>query len=682
MKRFFSILMVLALVLVMMPAGAYADSPVIDSVGVSPSSPDVAKDSSKQFTAVVSGENGFDTTVSWSISGNHSSSTVISADGLLTIASDETAAVITVTATANGDNTKYGTAEVTVTASAAERLAAAEQAYLNLKAALEAVPKDYTALKTAYDVYVNCEVEYDELSSLPSDYSSVGMDASAVITFAEARAAFSADENSATAANLLNKADAVESSSRKGIVEAFFSDYDTIKARAQSVLPTYYINLDLSGYGDTDVSGAGYSWDAASKTLTLQGINVEKLYLPDLHTDDVQITVNSPEGIRNTVGELNICNTDSGGYALKTTVNFGGKGVLDAASLSGNGTICTVVISSDSVLNISDSMYFGMGGPSGGHLVVNGKFDYNGYDTLMLGSLNLGSSASCRIVSSSNVGLSIGKPDGAYDNSIVMAEEADLYISGPAGGISLRTSNQYTDEALKSVFRVPENYLPEGYAWSGKEIISGVYGYSLVQKTDSSKSFYVENLSGGYTDYVEGGLTPVDLKKSAGTTPNPNPNPNPNPPADTYVPIVNVYKITVEQTEGGHVSQSRFFVAEGADVDFTVTPDEGMEIADLLMNDVSVGPQAAYTYENVKSDLTVKAVFTEAAPPVEEVPAEPVEPEAPAEDPADGELTDEPAEEEPASGVPKTGDRGMLPYFAGLLAAAGGLMLLKRRAAN
>lgn len=63
-----------------------------------------------------------------------------------------------------------------------------------------------------------------------------------------------------------------------------------------------------------------------------------------------------------------------------------------------------------------------------------------------------------------------------------------------------------------------------------------------------------------------------------------------------------------KQTEGGTISganTARF----SQSVTFTVTPDEGYAIADVIVNGKSVGAVDAYTIKNIKSNTTVSATF-------------------------------------------------------------------------
>jgi hypothetical protein len=88
-------------------------APSITSVSVSPSSVTVVQGGTQQFTATVSGNNNPSQSVSWSVSGG-GSGTSINSSGLLTVAMQETATSLTVRATSTADTTKSGTAAVTV----------------------------------------------------------------------------------------------------------------------------------------------------------------------------------------------------------------------------------------------------------------------------------------------------------------------------------------------------------------------------------------------------------------------------------------------------------------------------------------------------------------------------------------------------------------------------------------
>ena len=87
--------------------------PTVTSVTVSPVTTNVNKGETQQFTATVTGTNGPEQTVTWTVSGG-GTGTSINANGLLTVAFGETSSSLTVKATSTVDTDKSGTAAVTV----------------------------------------------------------------------------------------------------------------------------------------------------------------------------------------------------------------------------------------------------------------------------------------------------------------------------------------------------------------------------------------------------------------------------------------------------------------------------------------------------------------------------------------------------------------------------------------
>ena len=96
----------------------FRSQPGVTSVTVAPDTATVAKGATQKFTAAVEGDEGVAQTVNWTVTGGAKAGTAITADGTLTVAADETAATLTVTATSTVDSTKKGTATVTVSSEA------------------------------------------------------------------------------------------------------------------------------------------------------------------------------------------------------------------------------------------------------------------------------------------------------------------------------------------------------------------------------------------------------------------------------------------------------------------------------------------------------------------------------------------------------------------------------------
>lgn len=94
------------------PGGTGAAS--VDAVSVIPGLTTVTAGNTQQFRESVTVQNGAAKTVTWSVEGNQSANTKISQAGLLTVAEDETAAILTVRATSTVDAAKFGKATVSV----------------------------------------------------------------------------------------------------------------------------------------------------------------------------------------------------------------------------------------------------------------------------------------------------------------------------------------------------------------------------------------------------------------------------------------------------------------------------------------------------------------------------------------------------------------------------------------
>ena len=88
----------------------------VTGVSVTPGSVALGHGDTQAFTADVTGINldAASSGVAWSVAGNQSSGTAIDSDGRLTVASDESAAALTVTATSICDNSKYALATVAI----------------------------------------------------------------------------------------------------------------------------------------------------------------------------------------------------------------------------------------------------------------------------------------------------------------------------------------------------------------------------------------------------------------------------------------------------------------------------------------------------------------------------------------------------------------------------------------
>lgn len=80
---------------------------------------------------------------------------------------------------------------------------------------------------------------------------------------------------------------------------------------------------------------------------------------------------------------------------------------------------------------------------------------------------------------------------------------------------------------------------------------------------------------------------------------------------------MSTYSITVAQTANGIISPaSAINIPQGSNRDFTITPDAGFQITNVLVDGTSIGAVSSYTFTNIISNHTITATFekTSAAP--------------------------------------------------------------------
>ena len=84
------------------------------------------------------------------------------------------------------------------------------------------------------------------------------------------------------------------------------------------------------------------------------------------------------------------------------------------------------------------------------------------------------------------------------------------------------------------------------------------------------------------------------------------PDPDYVPPAPVYI----YYDITASAGEGGTISpDGTAKVLRGTDKTFTITPDTDYVVSDVLVDGKSVGAVTTYTFETVREDHSIQAIF-------------------------------------------------------------------------
>ncbi|HHY11386.1 MAG TPA: S-layer homology domain-containing protein, partial [Firmicutes bacterium] len=98
------------------------------------------------------------------------------------------------------------------------------------------------------------------------------------------------------------------------------------------------------------------------------------------------------------------------------------------------------------------------------------------------------------------------------------------------------------------------------------------------------------------------------------------------PSADPEPPVITTYyAISATAGEGGTISPKSASVAAYGSRTFTITPDEGYEIEDVLVDGKSVGVVTSYTFERVSRKHTISAIFKKTEESVAEFPFKDVE---------------------------------------------------------
>ena len=77
-----------------------------------------------------------------------------------------------------------------------------------------------------------------------------------------------------------------------------------------------------------------------------------------------------------------------------------------------------------------------------------------------------------------------------------------------------------------------------------------------------------------------------------------------------HIPAQIYYSITTSAAQGGEITPNgKIWVLQGQDKTFTITPDPGYEIDDVLIDDVSIEAVSSYSFTNVTQQHTISAHF-------------------------------------------------------------------------
>jgi uncharacterized protein YjdB len=227
-------------------------TPTVTTVTVNPATASVDKGETRRFTATVTGTGSPAQTVTWTVSGNDSAGTTISANGTLTVAANETAASLTVRATSTADSSKYGTATVTVTGEASPTVTT-----VTVNPATASVDKGETRRFTATVTGTGSPAQTVTWTLSGNDSAGTTISADGTLTVAATE----------TAASLTVRATSTVDSSKYGTATV------TVQAADQKDDLTVVLRgmdeeiIDLSRNTDNDLSKSSYN----SLIVTIEG---------------------------------------------------------------------------------------------------------------------------------------------------------------------------------------------------------------------------------------------------------------------------------------------------------------------------------------------------------------------------------------------------------------------------
>lgn len=165
----------------------------------------------------------------------------------------------------------------------------------------------------------------------------------------------------------------------------------------------------------------------------------------------------------------------------------------------------------------------------------------------------------------------------------------------PYASTSLRTltvtKNGAAQDALTLEYDTTANaYQPVSFSF-GNETATYRFGISTAEITDFDEDCYELAITGGLLTVVEQTNTGGGGGGGGGGT-------------------TTTYTISAEAGTGGTINPNGDVqVTRGADYTFTISASEGYAIDDVIVDGASVGAVSRYTFENVREDHTIEAVF-------------------------------------------------------------------------
>lgn len=366
--------------------------------------------------------------------------------------------------------------------------------------------------------------------------------------------------------------------------------------------------IDESGDAVATTFGNGYEWNADNKTLTLTNFYFEDtIYLPS----ETKIVTNGASWVRNI--ELDSNNNN--------VLTFSGTAPLTVTNYISMSQISELTVEEGAEVNVLEFISIGTSGGVDSLLMVNGKLTAcNEYGTAInCGKVVIGSNGELRVTG--EIGVKVNgmheNDDLNYDGAFTMADGGKFIANCTDCNVMVYAgTTELTAETANQAIVIPESYLPDGYA---VRIVNGMNGgnteYAVtIAKTDATLTLDSESISGAggslslpkqSSDENDDDGDKGDGNEGDGNQGNGNQGNSSSSNITTY------YTITTIAGAGGYFStDTTVQVLAGNSASFTIIPNKGYTIADVVVDGKSVGAVSNYVFTNVQTNHTISATFT------------------------------------------------------------------------
>ena len=381
--------------------------------------------------------------------------------------------------------------------------------------------------------------------------------------------------------------------------------------------------VDNINLGTDEASGNGYTWvgdETDGFTLTLDSVyvNAGNIVLPS----NAPVTIDL-EGTGMSNGGIGF----TGGYPGNLTFTGTGSFTL-GGGISGSGINGDIVnVRGGATVNVFGGMSIGASGGEDGTLIVDGRGTRLSVSSTMgsgvyLDTLQVANGGELT-VNSDEVGVFAG--DGGVTltggSTLNVGCEYGVYIID--GKLNIDKTSKLVTNAATAPFCVVDT--TSSKAQSDMVSLPSVPRGTAISSVSGSLAKYWSLVStGGTLSVTDENSEPVTLSGAVTGTVSfaYTKNSSDDSTSGGGGGSATYYTITAKAEKGGTISpDGTVSVAKNADKTFTITPNKGYEVKDVLVDGESVGKVTEYTFDDITKAHTITATFEEVAEEVkEEVP--------------------------------------------------------------